>query len=406
MAKFKPTNIKGAIDTLPGVQVLRNHVLDVLRRNFESYGYAPIETASVNYLEMLSYKYDENAEIVREIYKIKDQGERDLGLRFDLTVPFCKFIATNRNLKMPFRRYEIGKVWRNGPVKAGRLREFYQCDIDVVGIKEVAVEAEMIALAVKIFRELGIEPIIKYGNRKLLTELIGTARGKREEGNGHLDKIIAVIDRWEKIPREELETELAKFLDKKNVSKLIASFENATHPEVEELQRALEELGVAECCRFTPHLARGLNYYTGTIWEVFDKAGRITSSLGGGGRYDKIITDWIDNGLEYPSVGMAFGLEPIMAVLQGEAGNGKREAFVDMLLVPIGGVGKQAQELASTLRDKGKKVLVWHGGKVGKAMEYADKENIASVIVFGEKEASSGKIMVKDMKTGLEKELR
>ena len=169
---FKPINIKGASDNSPAEQIMRNRVTGVLRRNFEAYGYLPIETASLNYLELLTYKYDGNAEIVREIYKIKDQGERDLGLRFDLTIPFAKYIAMNRNLKMPFKRYEIGKVWRNGPVKAGRVREFYQCDVDAVGISGAYIEAEMMALAIRCFLELGIEPIIRYGNRKLLLFLL------------------------------------------------------------------------------------------------------------------------------------------------------------------------------------------------------------------------------------------
>ena len=127
MTKFEPTNIKGASDFLPATQIMRNKIIDTLKTNFEAFGYLPLETALLNYYELLSYKYDDKAEILREIYKLKDQGDRDLGLRFDLTVPFCKVIAMNRNLRLPFKRYEIGKVFRNGPVKLGRTREFYRC---------------------------------------------------------------------------------------------------------------------------------------------------------------------------------------------------------------------------------------------------------------------------------------
>ncbi|MCL2846974.1 MAG: histidine--tRNA ligase [Firmicutes bacterium] len=408
--KFKPTNIKGAIDTTPQTQALRNRVTDVLRKNFEAYGYMPIETATLNYLEMLTYKYDSDAEIVREIYKIRDQGDRDLGLRFDLTVPFAKYIATNRNLRMPFRRYEIGKVYRNGPVKAGRLREFYQCDIDVVGARELGTEAEMIAMAVRVYRELGITPVVKYGNRKVLIGLI--------EGSGtkpaDIDKVIGVIDRLEKDSRDEIQTQLCKYMKSDKAKALVESFEKMAspsantasggtppHPDVTEFEKKLDEFGVREYCKFTPSLARGLNVYTSTVWEIYDKEQRITSSLGGGGRYDRIITDWISNGFEYPAVGMSFGLEPIMAILEQNAGIEKN--LVDILIVPVGEF-TAANKLADGIRAGGKNALLWQGDKVGKAMEYADKEKIQYVIVVGKREVETGTVKIKNMFNGTEEE--
>jgi len=400
--KFKPTNIKGAADTLPNEQMLRNRVVATLRRNFESYGFVPIETAALNYKEVLSYKYDEDAEIVKEIYKIRDQGERDLGLRFDLTVPFAKFIATNRNLKMPFRRYEIGKVWRNGPVKAGRLREFYQCDIDVVGQKGVEVEAEIIALAVNCFLQLGITPLVKYGNRKVLTSLIPQ--------NANVDKVIAVIDRMEKITREELVTELEKLISKKDSQKLLEAITSpislrasaASEPmqEIETLAKLLDDMGVGKYCEFVPSLARGLNVYTGTVWEIVDAKGRFSGAIGAGGRYDNIITDWVDNGLQYPAVGMAFGLEPIMHLLE----TSENTNTVDLLLISMAEFAP-AQRVANKFREREFKTLVLSGMKVQKAFEYADKTGIPKVAVIGEREITSGKIKIKDMKSGTEEEV-
>jgi histidyl-tRNA synthetase len=400
--KFKPTNIKGAADTLPNEQMLRNRVVATLRRNFENYGFVPIETAVLNYKEVLSYKYDEDAEIVKEIYKIRDQGERDLGLRFDLTVPFAKFIATNRNLKMPFRRYEIGKVWRNGPVKAGRLREFYQCDIDVVGQKGVEVEAEIIALAVNCFLQLGITPLVKYGNRKVLTSLIPQ--------DANVDKVIAVIDRMEKITREELVTELEKLICRQDAQKLLEAITSpislrasaASEPmqEIETLAKLLDDMGVGKYCEFVPSLARGLNVYTGTVWEVVDKLGRISGSIGGDGRYDNIITDWVDNGLQFPAVGMAFGLEPIMHLLETSQNSNP----VDLLLISMAEFAP-AQRVANKFREREFKTLVLSGMKVQKAFEYADKTGIPKVAVIGEREIASGKIKIKDMKSGTEEEV-
>lgn len=397
MEKFKPTNIKGATDTLPPQQILRNRVIEVLRRNFELHGFAPIETASLNYREVLAYKYDDDAEIVREIYKIQDLGERELGLRFDLTVPFCKFIATNRNLKMPFRRYEIGKVWRNGPVRAGRLREFYQCDIDVVGQQGAEVEAEIIALAIRCFLDLGIKPIIKYGNRNVLKSVIEGAGVKSE----HVDKVVTLIDKMEKITRKELEAELGKFMDKGASIALLTTFEKMPkNDEVRNLEKLLNDMGIAKYCVYTPSLARGLNVYTGTIWEVVDGDGRLDGSLGGGGRYDKIITDWVDNGLQYPAVGMAFGLEPIMFLLENSMNQDAHT--VDLLLVSMKDFA-QAHNVANRLRERGIRTLVL-STKVSKAFEYADKTGIPQVAVLGEREIMDGKLRIKNMSSGEESE--
>ena len=383
--RYKPTNIKGAGDCSPSEQVQRNHIIDVLKRNFEAYGYLPLETANVNYLELLTYKYDDNAEIVNEIYKIRDQGDRELGLRFDLTVPFCKYIAMNPNLKMPFKRYEIGKVWRNGPVKSGRAREFYQCDIDAVGISSIYIEAEMMAMAVKIYTELGVKPVIKYGNRKLLP---------------YSDAVISIIDKMAKVTHEELVKDLSKYMSAAEAEKLLLDVKNAPKcEEIVQLEAALESMGVIDYCEYAPYLARGLNVYTGTVWEIFDKEGRITSSLGGGGRYDKIIGNFLDNGQQYPAVGMSFGLEPVLAVL---AMNNEQltinNDLIDLMLVPLG-TESFCQKYANDLRKQGKKVLVYLGGKkLASAFEYAAAYGIRQVAVIGDDEVKGKEITIKEIK--------
>ena len=142
-------NVKGGYDFLPKEQKIRNYINSILKNTFEEYGYLPIETPILCYFDMLSGKYEEDNDILKEIYKLKDQGNRNLGLRYDLTVPFAKFIALNKNeLKLPFKRYEINKVFRDGPVKVGRDREFTQCDVDVVGIQNQMIEAELLSLYV------------------------------------------------------------------------------------------------------------------------------------------------------------------------------------------------------------------------------------------------------------------
>ena len=161
---MKLMNVKGTFDFMPEDMIIRNKIMDTLRRNFNKYGYLPIETPMLNYFDLLSYKYEDDAEILSEIYKLTDQGERNLGLRYDLTVPFCKVVGLNKSLTLPFRRYEIGKVFRNGPVKLGRTREFYQCDVDVVGIDNRYIEAEQIIMAINTYKELGIDIYVKYNS--------------------------------------------------------------------------------------------------------------------------------------------------------------------------------------------------------------------------------------------------
>ena len=170
---MKIQNVKGGYDFLPNEQRVRNYINDILREIFEEYGYNPIETPILCYYDILSDKYDENSDILNEIYKLKDQGNRSLGLRYDLTVPFAKFIALNKNkISLPFKRYEIAKVFRDGPVRVGRDREFTQCDVDVVGISGQFIEAELLSLFVSAFDRLNIDIIIKYNSRKLMTGLI------------------------------------------------------------------------------------------------------------------------------------------------------------------------------------------------------------------------------------------
>jgi len=378
------SNIKGGRDFDPKAMNARNRVIDILRKKFEGYGYLPLETASLNYLNLLTHKYDENAEIVHEIYKLRDQGDRELGLRYDLTVPFCKYIALNQNMKLPFKRYEIGKVWRNGPVKSGRAREFYQCDVDVVGIEGVHIEAELMALAVSAYREIGITPVIKYGNKKLLP---------------YSDAVVAVIDKMAKISHAELVAELQKLMPEKNnaeIESFVSYVENAPKiPEIVELEKALCDLGIIEYCTYAPYLARGLNVYTGTVWEVFDKNGKIPSSLGAGGRYDRIIGDFIDNGVKYPAVGMSFGLEPILAVIEGVTTPAR--ANIDLMLVPLGAEAF-CHKYAETLRAKGQNVLVYLGGKsIAKAIEYASSYGIKKVAIVGENEVGGAPITIKEV---------
>jgi len=295
---------------------------------------------------------------------------------------------------MPFKRYEIGRVFRNGPVKLGRTREFYQCDVDCVGLSGPQIEAELVLLAVKAFKEIGIEPVIKIGNRKQLTRMIESVGVKAQD----IEKIISIVDRIGKVDLVEVINELTKFGAQ---SLLQSRMEIAMEQEMAELFDILKEMDIDSYCEFSPFLARGLNIYTGTVWEIYDKAGRLSGALGAGGRYDDIIGNFIDNGQKYPAVGMSFGLEPISAILSMENKSDKTvNSGVDIMVVPMG-TQTQSQLIAESWRNAGLRVLVSLTGKsVGKSFEYANAEGIPFVCVIGENETKSGRATIKRMNDG------
>ena len=409
---MKIQNVKGGYDFLPKEQKIRNYINDVLKRTFVQYGYEPIETPILCYYDILSDKYDEENDILKEIYKLRDQGDRKLGLRYDLTVPFAKLIALNKNqIKFPFKRYEIAKSFRDGPVKVGRDREFTQCDVDVVGLEGQFIEAELMSLFVKAFDELGIDIIIKYNSRNLMTGLIlecgvdsslvsvvTTIIDKKDKvstvefremlrevglNNKQLDDIINYFD----MSLDEL---IKRFVDSKN-DKIRKGIE-----ELSQLKQFLQGINIDAVCLFSSSLARGQNYYTGNVFEVYEKNGKLTGSIGAGGRYDKMITDFIDDGNIYPAVGISFGLSSIYELLKdNDMFNEKSD--VDFYIIPMD-TDIDSLKLANNLRKIGFNVEIeMQKRKLKKSLEYANKEKIAYVIIVGENEIINKKITVKDM---------
>lgn len=409
---MKLINVKGTFDFMPNDMKIRNNIINILRNSFEKYGYQPLETPMINYYELLSYKYQDDAEILSEIYRLTDQGERDLGLRYDLTVPFCKVVGLTKDLSLPFRRYEIGKVFRNGPVKTGRTREFYQCDVDVVGIDNRYIEAEQILMAITTYRELGIDVIVKYNNRKLMSGLIELSGIPKDK----TDSVIGIIDKLEKVSRQELNAMLKEIkVSDDCINKLFSLFEKNFDEykkmvsenelikngveELDEVNTYLRELNVIDRCEFTPTLARGLSIYTGIVFEFYDKEKRIRSAIGGGGRYDKIITNFMDNGNSYPAVGLSFGLEPIFVILKQTVA---KTSLVDIYMVPLD-TNVDTLKLASILREKGFSVLIeMNKKKVGKCFEYAEKNNIKYVMILGDNEVKTGIYKIKNMQAKVE----
>ena len=412
---MKIQNVKGCYDFLPNEQKVRNYINDILKETFESYGYLSIETPILSYYDMLSDKYDEENDILKEIYKLKDQGDRNLGLRYDLTVPFAKFIALNKNnLKLPFKRYEIAKVFRDGPVKVGRDREFTQCDIDVVGLPGQEIEAELISLYLRAFNKMNIEVIIKYNSRNLMRGIVE----ELVDNKNIITNVITIIDKIDKITKdefisclkeygikEEVSNKLLEYfkLDLKAITKVFKNTNNELIKkgleELNNLNNLLKDLKINKNCIFTPSLARGQEYYTGNVFEVYEKNGLLTSSIGGGGRYDNMITEFIDDGETYPAVGVSFGLSSLYELLK-DKDEFKKSNEIDIYVIPLN-TFKDSFIISEKLRSIGLNVLLeLENKKLKKCLDYANKEEIDYVLIIGEDELKEEKLQLKNMKDG------
>jgi histidyl-tRNA synthetase len=408
---------KGVRDFLPEEKIIRDKIIDVLRKSFELYGFNPMETPALERIDILVSKYAGGEEIVREIFKLKDQGGRELGLRYDLTVPFARVIAMNPNLKMPFKRYQIDRVWRDGPIKLGRYREFYQADADVVGTKSVAAEAEVLALAKFVFDKLGLDFCIETSNRKLLNKIIEFSGVK----NDRADDVMLSLDKLKKIGESEVAKELqGKGIDKKAIDKLmkIISISGANEKILDELEKNLGKCsGIDELrellkltksfgveTEITPTLARGLSYYTGTVYEAYLKKSQIKSSIAAGGRFDRMIGLLAGKDEEVPAVGISFGVDVIADAIKLEGRIKVRKSVVDAYIVPIGDVRERAISLAQALRKEGINADIDLMGRgVTKNLNFANSYGIRYVIFLGENEIKQNKVKLRDMEKGEER---
>ncbi|MFS1515317.1 histidine--tRNA ligase [Bacillus sp. SCS-151] len=419
MKKMAYQNVKGTKDYLPSAEIIRRDIKRTLEDVFIKYGCKPLETPILNYTELLASKYGGGAEILEEMYALSDRGARDLALRYDLTIPFAKVVALNPTLRMPLKRYEIGKVFRDGPIKTGRLREFTQCDVDIVGVESQLAEAELLIMALDAFRQLDLDIIIQYNNRKLLTGILEVFQTEDKK----INKVVMILDKLEKVGLDNVINELDEIGLSKLTIKSIKQFITANNhtsysyyqsfaeqnervkqglDDLQELDNYLELLDVSERCEFNPFLARGLEIYTGTIYEVFLSDLSLKSSIGSGGRYDNAIGGLIGTNEKYSTVGISFGLDVIYtAMSQSKKLIDKTD--LDYYLVPIN-TERECLLVANYLRNQGYKVeLEMSNKRLGKALDKANKEKIPYVIIVGEDEVKKNQLIIKNMSSGEEK---
>ena len=408
---------KGTRDFLPEKQIPKQEIIKKMKKIFELYGYSPIETPVFERFDVLSSKYAGGEEILKETFSFEDQGKRKLGLKYDLTVPLARVIALNPALRMPFKRYQIERVFRDGPTTTSRYREFYQCDIDAIGIKTMTADAEIIKIAEQVFKELKLDAEIRLNNRKLLNSLM-------EEIGIEKDKILGVllaIDKLDKQPKKEIEKELkGKGIEAGKIKKIfelielkgsnyeiLEKLEKKVSSEegkegIKELKEILElskEYKTSNLC-ITPSLVRGLAYYTGPIFEILLKKGEVRSSVGGGGRYDKMI-GLIAGKKEFPAVGISFGLERILDELESK-GLKKKFSVTQIFVIPINN-GKKAIDFVEKIRLlKINAEIDLLNRSISKNLDFASKQGIPFVIVLGEKEFKAKEFSLKNMDSGKE----
>ncbi|NLX73661.1 MAG: histidine--tRNA ligase [Bacteroidales bacterium] len=435
----KPSIPKGTRDFSPAEMLRRNYIFDTIKGVFQMYGYMPIETPAMENLETLLGKYGEEGD--KLLFKVLNSGDylskadKDLlstgdsnrvalqisekGLRYDLTVPFSRFVVQHQNeLSFPFKRYQVQPVWRADRPQKGRYREFYQCDVDVIGSDSLLNEVELLQIVDEVYRRLNIKVLIKLNNRKVLAgiaEIIGET--------DRLVDITVAIDKLDKIGLEKVRQELAeRGLSREAIEKLepilavkgsnnekLASLREVLKNSetglrgVEEIETVLKLVGALKLetsVELDLTLARGLNYYTGAIFEVKALDVEI-GSITGGGRYDDLTGIFGMPGMS--GVGISFGADRIFDVMnQLELYPEEVSVATQVLFVNFG--DKEAAhclKLAAELRSKGIKTEVYpDNAKMKKQMAYADKKQIGYVALLGENEIAKGLITLKDMHSG------
>jgi histidyl-tRNA synthetase len=419
MKKIEARLLKGFRDFLPSDMLLRNEVIRIIRNVFETHGFLPLETPTLEHLDILSGKYGEEGD--KLIFKFRDQGERDVAMRYDLTVPLARVIAQYRDIIKPFKRYQIQPVWRADKPQKGRFREFYQCDVDVLGTASVTADAEIISVIYHSLKALGFEEfLIKINHRKLLNALLKFA----ELGDDAILPLCRSIDKLDKIGIEDVKNELTSrgfrseqtekifevlspglgdggfSLDE--TEKLLGAIPEGAEAinDLKEIISYITSMGVGgDFISFDLSLARGLDYYTGAVFETFVSKPKI-GSITGGGRYDELVGMFINE--EIPAVGTSLGLERIIDVVKEHELIAVPRTVTRALFANFGGsAGMEAMKIMSGLRSDGIQCEIYPEAiKLGKQFKYADKLGIPFVIIIGDDELAKSEAMVKNMRTG------
>jgi histidyl-tRNA synthetase len=399
MEENKIQTLKGFSDYIGIEAKKRNYAVKKFKETFELFGFEPLETPALEYKEVLLNKYGEEAD--KLVYTFKDKGERDIALRYDQTVPTARVMAMYRNnIPMPWRRYQIQPAWRAENPQKGRKREFLQCDIDIYGSSSALADAEILATSWQTLNNLGFENFtIEVNDRNILFKIM-------KASNVVENLYLSTIQTLDKLDKKE-KSEIVEELEKKGVKK--ASIDNIFEEldkadPTEEIQNLItysQKLGVEkDHIEFTPTLARGLDYYTGVIFEIKIEKYK-AGSVAGGGRYDNLIERL--SGFSIPAVGIAFGFDRIIEAMDELNLFPKDMASTKVLVITFGSeITKLASTVVKNLRENKIPTEIFpdENSKLEKQVKYADKKNIPWVIFVGPDEIKKNKVVLKNMKSG------
>ncbi len=416
---------RGTRDFLPEDMIRRNYIFDTIKTVFERFGFQPMETPAFESWELLSKKGVGGTDVKNEIYYFKDKGDRELGLRFDLTAPMARVVANNPQLPKPFKRYQIGRVWRYDRPQAGRFREFWQADVDIVGSTSHQCELECLSVAVNALTALGFEKFkVKLNNRKILNGIIQCVGISEKK----MDRVLRILDKLEKIGEKAVEKELMESgLTKTKALKLLKMVKVRGKPkdvlerekknlkgfiDAEEGIRELEKIvsdskiyGIQNKIEIDLSLVRGLAYYTGPIFEIVVEAKKNVGSVAGGGRYDNLIE--LYGGKWTPAVGISLGIERIYEIMLSEGMFKTTKTLTKVFVVSVDErLRNHALLTAQALRNNGINTQIdLMGRSMKKQLEYINSSGIPFVIFIGEKEFKEKLFTLKNMKTGKQKKL-
>ena len=423
--KVKPKTLPGFMELLPNEQILFNRMKETIQKSYEKYGFLPLDTPIIEDANVLLAKA--GGETEKQIYRF-EKGENDLALRFDLTVPLAKYVTEYYDkLSFPFKRYQIGKVYRGEKPQRGRYREFYQCDVDIIGDGELSLlnDAEIPSIIYNTFRNLGFDDFtICINNRKILNGLFESL-----ELESKSPEILRIIDKIDKIGKEKVKDELLKETEAEKVEVIMKFI--AIEGNNEEKIKALEDLHIQnevfmeglddlrqvlkfisifgvpkENVKIDLTIARGLDYYTGTVYETFLNKYRYLGSVCSGGRYDNLAEYYTDR--KMPGVGISIGLSRLFFQLtDNNIISAEGETISDVLILSMTDDYDMCAEVATKLRNEGFNVQInIEKQKLGKKFKYADNLNIKNVIIIGEDEIKNNLVTLKDMITGEQKTIK
>jgi len=392
--QIEVSNVKGFQDFLPPESLKREAVKSIIEKNFKLYGFLPVETPIVEYDELMkSDSLVGEDEAVSDRFRLKDRAGRKLGLRYEFTFQLAKIFKLNPNIKLPFKRYQIGPVFRDEPVSPRRFRQFIQCDADIVGSEDIDSDVECLSLFMDVLKELKISAEIEVNNRNLISSLIESVQIVNKEA------VMRELDKLDKMGEDEIKTNLKRYADTNQILTLFKLLEkdfrfykeNAFDgaEEIESLIKKCKSYGIK--VKFNPYMMRGFTYYTGNVFEIKVKGQKET--IASGGRYDKSVGKY--SGKDIPAVGISFGLERMTELANVTTENTK------VILISLE-EDEEMIKLAKKLR-KANISCVTQSGKPGKALEYANSLGIPYAIFIGSEEISQKKFKLKNMDSGEEK---